>query len=155
MGLEPNPPPHRSLLGPRRSALPNAPNLLVPHAPNLPRRPRHKQPPAPHRAREQPHDLAIWEHTDVAQNAVDEICARIPYDFDFDDPRRRKPHVRPRVVPEAKISYLYHALFEYPLLFELWCGRYRRLFSRGIQRQDGSVRGTVVCSGRGGRSRRV
>jgi Fungal Zn(2)-Cys(6) binuclear cluster domain/Fungal specific transcription factor domain len=63
-----------------------------------------------------PHDLAIWEYTDVAQNAVDEICARIPYDFDVDDPRRRKPHVKPRVVPEAKITYLYHASFEYPLL---------------------------------------
>lgn len=62
------------------------------------------------------HDLAIWEHTDLAQNAVDEICARIPYDFDIDNPRQRKPHVKPRVVPEAKITYLYHGSFEYPLL---------------------------------------
>ena len=62
------------------------------------------------------HDLAIWEHTDLAQNVVDEICGGIPYDFEVDNPRQRKPHLKPRVVPEAKITYFYHATFEYPLL---------------------------------------
>lgn len=62
------------------------------------------------------HDLAIWGHVDLAQNAVDEMCGRLPYDFEIDDPRKRKPHLKPRLVPEAKITYLYHASFEHPLL---------------------------------------
>jgi hypothetical protein len=64
----------------------------------------------------QPYDTEIWRHVDEAQNAIDNICVRIPYNFAPDNPRKRKPAISPRIVPEAKITYLYHASFDYPLL---------------------------------------
>ena len=65
---------------------------------------------------DQNYDKEIWRHVDDAQNAIDNICVRIPYSFGTDNPRKRKPNVEPRVVPNAKTTYLYHASFEYPLL---------------------------------------
>jgi hypothetical protein len=62
----------------------------------------------------QNHDLAIWEHVDVAQNAVAEICGRIPYRIG--GLRKQESHLQPRIIPEARITYLYHASLEYPLL---------------------------------------
>jgi hypothetical protein len=64
----------------------------------------------------QSYDEEIWRHVDETQNTIDNICVRIPYNFAPDNPRKRNPRVSPRIIPDAKITYLYHASFEYPLL---------------------------------------
>jgi hypothetical protein len=64
----------------------------------------------------QTYDNQIWRHVDEDQNTIDNTCVRIPYSFAPDNPGKRKPSVLPRIVPDAKITYLYHASIEYPLL---------------------------------------
>jgi len=65
---------------------------------------------------ERSRDEEIWQQVDQAQNAIDEICVRAPYTFGTDKPHLRKPHIQPRIVPEARLTYLYHSSFDYPLL---------------------------------------
>ena len=61
-------------------------------------------------------DDDIWGHVDLAQNAIDEICVRAPYNFGTDRPRLRKPAIPAPAKSAEKLTYLYHASTDYALL---------------------------------------
>ena len=51
-----------------------------------------------------------------ARQAVDEICATMPYDFTPDDPSARAPHVHRIAVPSVESDLVSHLAFSFPLL---------------------------------------